>query len=187
MGRKKRPVYDIVASDSRTPRDGRFLEKVGQYNPLMENATVTILKRDRVLYWLQTGAQPTDTVRSLLSKEGVLLEMHMLRKGREQEEIASAVEKHNADRQSKISAAPAKKQAPAPAPAAEAAPQTATVAHDFSATEQAEARGINEPPTSIMEPAPAIEAPAATEEAAPAEAPAATDEAAPAADAPTEG
>lgn len=173
MGRKKRPVYDIVASDSRTPRDGRFLEKVGQYNPLMENTPITILKRDRVLYWLQTGAQPTDTVRSLLRKEGVLLEMHMLRKGREQAEIASAIEEHNAARQSKIAAAPVKKQAAAPAPAAETA---APVANDFSATEDAESRATEEAPASIMEPAP-------TEDAAPA----ATDEAAPAADAPTEG
>ena len=69
-GAKKRPFYRIVVSDSESPRDGRFLENVGTYNPLQDPAEVT-LKTDRVHYWLQQGAIPTDTVRSLLKKEGV--------------------------------------------------------------------------------------------------------------------
>ncbi len=69
-GAKKRPFYRIVVADSESPRDGRFLENVGTYNPLQEPAEVT-LKADRVHYWLQQGAIPTDTVRSLLKKEGV--------------------------------------------------------------------------------------------------------------------
>ena len=69
-GAKKRPFYRIVVADSESPRDGRFLENVGTYNPLQEPAQVT-LKTDRVHYWLQQGATPTDTVRSLLKKEGL--------------------------------------------------------------------------------------------------------------------
>lgn len=100
MGRKKRPVYDIVAADSRNTRDGRFIEKVGQYNPMVVTGQIT-LKRDRALYWLQTGAQPTDTVRSILSREGLLLELHLNRKGKTPEEIAQTVENHLARRQNR--------------------------------------------------------------------------------------
>ncbi|MEO5928948.1 MAG: 30S ribosomal protein S16 [Candidatus Kapaibacterium sp.] len=100
MGRKKRPVYDIVAADSRSPRDGRFIEKVGQYNPMVVADQIT-LKRDRVLHWLQTGAQPTDTVRSLLSRQGMLLEMHLNRKGTGSEEIAQQIENHVARKQNR--------------------------------------------------------------------------------------
>jgi small subunit ribosomal protein S16 len=66
-GAKKRPFYRIVATDARNPRDGRFLEKLGTYNPLTEEGTIE-LKRDRVEYWLGTGAQPTDVVRRILRK-----------------------------------------------------------------------------------------------------------------------
>ena len=100
MGRKKRPVYDIVAADSRSPRDGRFIEKVGQYNPMVVAGQVT-LKRDRVLHWLQTGAQPTDTVNALLRREGMLLELHLNRKGKGGDEIAQLVENHVAKRQNR--------------------------------------------------------------------------------------
>lgn len=67
-GAKKRPFYRIVAADARSPRDGRFLEKLGTYNPLTEEATLE-LKRDRVDYWLGVGAQPTATVQRLLRKD----------------------------------------------------------------------------------------------------------------------
>jgi len=69
-GAKKRPFYRIVVADSESPRDGRYLENVGTYNPLREPAEVT-LKTDRVQYWLQQGAIPTDTVKNLLKREGV--------------------------------------------------------------------------------------------------------------------
>lgn len=69
-GAKKRPFYRIVVADSESPRDGRFLENVGTYNPLQDPVEVT-LKTDRVQYWLQQGAIPSDTVRNLLKKEGV--------------------------------------------------------------------------------------------------------------------
>ena len=70
-GAKKRPFYRIVAADSESPRDGRFLEKLGTYNPLQETAQV-VLNTDRVKYWIAQGATPTDTVRSILKREGVI-------------------------------------------------------------------------------------------------------------------
>lgn len=69
-GAKKRPFYRIVVADNESPRDGRFLENVGTYNPLRDPVEVT-LKTDRVQYWLQQGAIPTDTVRSILKKNGM--------------------------------------------------------------------------------------------------------------------
>ncbi|MDH6355938.1 small subunit ribosomal protein S16 [Dysgonomonas sp. PH5-45] len=76
-GRKDYPYYQIVIADSRAPRDGKFIEKVGSYNPNTNPATIT-LEFDRALYWMQVGAQPTDTVRNILSHEGVLLKKHLL-------------------------------------------------------------------------------------------------------------
>lgn len=71
MGTKKKPFYRIVIADSRSPRDGRFIENVGYYNPKTEPALINI-KDDRAIYWLEQGAQPSDTVRSLLSKKGLI-------------------------------------------------------------------------------------------------------------------
>jgi len=72
-GSKKRPFYRIVAADSRMPRDGRFIDKLGTYNPLLPKDSEERAKMDveRIQYWLQQGAIPTDTVRSLLKKEGI--------------------------------------------------------------------------------------------------------------------
>ena len=93
MGRKKRPIYGLVAADARSPRDGRFIEDLGRYEPLNEPEIVT-LKNDRILYWLQHGAEPTDTVRSILSKHGLMLALHMKRKGASDDEIWTAVDSH---------------------------------------------------------------------------------------------
>ena len=77
-GRKKAPMYRIVVADSKSPRDGKFLEIIGQYQPRQgENALN--LKADRANYWLDNGAQPSDTVRSLLRKAGVLKQRHEAR------------------------------------------------------------------------------------------------------------
>ncbi|MCC7665608.1 30S ribosomal protein S16 [Liquorilactobacillus satsumensis] len=75
MGSKKRPFYRIVVADSRSPRDGRFIETVGTYNPLVEPEKVT-LKEENILNWLNNGAQPSDTVRNILSKNGVMKKFH---------------------------------------------------------------------------------------------------------------
>ena len=69
-GAKKRPYYRIVVADSESPRDGRYLEAVGSYNPLQDPAEVT-LKADRLKYWIDQGALPSDTVKSILKKEGL--------------------------------------------------------------------------------------------------------------------
>ena len=74
MGSKKKPFYRINVADSRSPRDGRFIETVGTYNPLVAENQVTL--KDRVLAWLADGAQPSDTVRNILSREGVLKKFH---------------------------------------------------------------------------------------------------------------
>ena len=75
MGQKKAPVYRIVAADSRSPRDGRFIEVVGTYNPVKEPAQVSI-NEELALKWLHNGAQPSDTVRSLLSSQGIMTKFH---------------------------------------------------------------------------------------------------------------
>jgi small subunit ribosomal protein S16 len=80
-GRKKNPMYRIVVADSHSPRDGKFIEVVGQYAP-RSGDTALNLESDRVNYWLDNGAQPTDTVRSLLRKAGVLKTRHEARLGR---------------------------------------------------------------------------------------------------------
>ena len=75
MGKKGAPFYRIVAADSRSPRDGPFIEQIGTYNPTKAEEKVT-LDKELAKKWLSNGAQPTDTVRSILSHEGVLKEMH---------------------------------------------------------------------------------------------------------------
>ncbi|MBS1729373.1 MAG: 30S ribosomal protein S16 [Bacteroidetes bacterium] len=77
-GSKKRPFYFIVIADARSPRDGKFIQKIGTYNPLTVPATI-ILDRQKALEWLHKGAQPTDTVRRILSFKGVLFLKHLLR------------------------------------------------------------------------------------------------------------
>jgi small subunit ribosomal protein S16 len=71
MGRRNRPFYRIVVTDSRSPRDGKFIEIIGHYNPLTDPATISI-NEEKALKWLGCGAQPTDTVRSLLGKLGIM-------------------------------------------------------------------------------------------------------------------
>ena len=71
MGAKKAPFYRIVVADSRYPRDGRFIEEIGYYNPLTNPAEVKV-DAEKVQKWISNGAQPTDTVKALLKKEGVL-------------------------------------------------------------------------------------------------------------------
>lgn len=70
-GSKQRPFYRIVAADARSPRDGRFIDTIGTYNPIPTEKAVTI-DEEKALYWLNNGAQPTDTVRSLLSDKGIM-------------------------------------------------------------------------------------------------------------------
>lgn len=103
-GRKGYAFYHIVVADSRAPRDGRFIERIGSYNPNTNPATI-VLDSEKALTWLNNGAQPTDTCRSILSKEGVLLKKHLLegvKKGAFDE--AKAEEKFNAWKEAKSKA-----------------------------------------------------------------------------------
>ena len=91
MGKKKQPIYKMVAADSRSPRDGKFLEAVGFYNPLTNPHTLDI-KEDRIMYWLNVGAQPTHTVKSLLRQKGITLKKELLTKGLDEEKVKSELE-----------------------------------------------------------------------------------------------
>ena len=92
LGRKKKPFYRIVAADQRSPRDGRFIEVLGYYNPLEVPHKIE-LKEDRVLYWLDKGAQPSDTVRSLLRQKGIWLKLDLRKRGVEQDKIEEEFKK----------------------------------------------------------------------------------------------
>ena len=107
QGKKGFAFYHIVAADSRAPRDGKYIERLGSYNPNTHPVTVE-LDFDKALYWLTNGAQPTETCRNILSHEGVLLKKHLLggvKKGAFTEAEAEArFDKWNAEKQSKINA-----------------------------------------------------------------------------------
>jgi len=75
-GRKKLAMYDVIVADARAPRDGRFIEKIGTYNPLTVPASI-VLNDDRAFHWLMNGAQPSDTVKAMLSYRGVMLKKHL--------------------------------------------------------------------------------------------------------------
>ena len=79
MGAKRQPFYRIVVADSRSPRDGRFIEIVGNYDPTKNPAIVNV-DEEKIMAWIKHGAQPTDTVRSLLSKKGIMKKIHEERK-----------------------------------------------------------------------------------------------------------
>ena len=180
-GHKGYAVYRIVAADARAPRDGRFIEKLGMYNPNTNPATV-MLNFDRALYWLEVGAQPTDTVRNILSREGVLLMKHLrggVKKGAFDEAAAQAkFDAWKADKEKGLEAVRQGDQKAAKDLAAKkleaekkvneaiakkvADKKAAAVAEE--APEVEEAPAVEETP--VAEEAPATEAPA--EEAAPA-------------------
>lgn len=92
IGKKKLPQYHIVAADSRAARNGKFLEVVGRYEPL-RNPMLIETKEDRLLYWLKVGAQPSDTLRSLLQRSGMWLKWTLLKKGADEATIAREMEK----------------------------------------------------------------------------------------------
>lgn len=125
MGRKKMPIYKIVAADSRAPRDGRFIESVGIYNP-NDNPVSIDLKEDRVFYWLKSGAQPTYTVKNLLSRKGLMLKLHLTKTGANAQKISdehnkwAATQEHRAKNENEKKARnKAKKKKSAEQPAAE--------------------------------------------------------------------
>ena len=81
MGAKKAPFYRIIVADARSPRDGRFIDTLGTYNPLTNPAEIKV-KEEETLNWLTKGAQPTDTVKNILSKAGIMEKYHNMRQGK---------------------------------------------------------------------------------------------------------
>lgn len=100
-GRKKRPFYHIVVADSRSPRDGRVIERLGRYDNVSEKQELTY-DEERIIHWLKIGAQPSDTVRSLLKKEGILYKMHLERWGKSEEEIQAAIDEWRTAKDAKV-------------------------------------------------------------------------------------
>lgn len=86
MGKKKQPFYRIVAADSRVRRDGKYIEKIGHYNPLTHPAEI-VINEEKAFYWLKNGALPTDTVKNLFSKKGIMLKWRFMKKGYPQDKI----------------------------------------------------------------------------------------------------
>jgi small subunit ribosomal protein S16 len=91
MGAKKRPTYRFVATDSRMPRDGRFIEILGHYNPIEKPATVKV-NEEKVFYWLKQGAVPSDTAKGLFKQIGLLRKWEMVQKGEDVSQIALATQ-----------------------------------------------------------------------------------------------
>ncbi len=110
MGKKKQPIYKVVAADSRSPRDGKFLESIGLYNPLTDPSTIEI-KEERALYWLGVGAQPTETVKSLLSQKGILFKRELIRKGLSEDKVEAELESWKKQKEAKTKGASLTKKA----------------------------------------------------------------------------
>lgn len=108
-GRKKRPIWHIVVAERHEARDGRIVERVGRYDNVTEKKEV-ILNEDRILYWLDTGAQPTDTVRKILRREGILYKRHLMNWGKSEEEIEAAMSEWREYRDSKKEDAASRKE-----------------------------------------------------------------------------
>ncbi len=102
-GAKKKPSYRVVVADSRSPRDGRFIEIIGHYNPRTDPVTVNI-HEDRVLHWLSEGAQPTDTVRRLLENRGTLDRFARLKAGEDLEKLLVEAQSARTENQEKVQA-----------------------------------------------------------------------------------
>lgn len=129
-GKKKYPIYRVVATDMRSPRDGRYIESVGQYNPNMNPISLT-LKEARVFHWLKKGAQPTNTVRSLLQRNGMWLKWTLQRRGTDEAKAQVIIEKwqmqqaEKSQREADKKTRRAEKKKAAKAKPAEAAPAAA--------------------------------------------------------------
>jgi small subunit ribosomal protein S16 len=141
-GRKKTPMFRIVVADSKAPRDGRFIEIIGQYQPRFGGDNALNLQLDRVNYWMDVGAEPSDTVRSLLRRAGVMKARHETRLGAKLKANAVAVPSDSA-----ASSAPAPSAA---APAAETPPTSgATPMSDIDVPPTSGATPMSDmPPTS---------------------------------------
>jgi small subunit ribosomal protein S16 len=148
-GAKKRPFYSIVVADIRAPRDGKFIEKIGTFNPLLadDHPQKLVVKADRATYWLGTGAKPTERVAKLMSKLGIVeapkyneQPKQSAPKAKAQERLKEKAEKEAAAKEAaeaEAAEAAAAAAAPAEAPVAEEAPAEAAVAEEAPAEEGA--------------------------------------------------
>lgn len=130
MGKKKQPIYKIVAADSRSPRDGKFLESLGIYNPLTNPHSID-LKEDRVNYWLDNGAQPTGTVKSLLNQKGITLKRDLVKRKFSEEKIEAELTTWKNKREASLQSSLTKKKL--------SAKQKAKAEQQAAATEEAPA------------------------------------------------
>ena len=174
-GRKKQAIYDVVVADARAPRDGRFIEKLGTYNPNTNPASINI-NNERALTWLLNGAQPTDTVKAMLSYRGVMLKKHLqigVLKGAISQEQADA--KFNAWLSEKDTKIEGKKDqlatAKADAKKSALAVETAKNQARIDAIKAKEAAVVAAAAPAVEEATSTVEAPAAEQEIAAAEAP----------------
>jgi small subunit ribosomal protein S16 len=101
IGRKKVPIYKLVAADSRSPRNGRFIESLGVYKPLVQPMEFDV-KEPRLLYWLERGAKPSDTVRTLLSRKGIWLRWSLMKKGADEAMISAELQKWQTLQEAKL-------------------------------------------------------------------------------------
>lgn len=92
MGKKKQPFYRIIAIDSRTRRDGKYIENIGYYNPLTHPAEI-VVNEDKAFQWLKNGAIPSDTVRNLFRQKGIMMKWHLMKAGIDPEKIAEEFKK----------------------------------------------------------------------------------------------
>ncbi len=171
MGRKKRPFYRIVVADARFPRDGRYIENIGTYNPITEPPQVSVAE-DRAIYWLDNGALPTQTVRSLLKKEGILHKRFLLKRGFDEARLDEEMKKWEViqlERKRKAESAKAesakaktkakkKEEEKAETPAQEAAPEAKTqIEENVPEAEPQVEEAVAEAKTQAQEAAPEAE------------------------------
>lgn len=108
-GRRKRPIHHIVVADSRAPRDGKIIENIGRFDNITSKKQV-YLNEERAIYWIQKGAQPSDTVRSILRDQGVLYKIHLMNWGKSEEEIEQALAEWREAREAKKGQEPNRKE-----------------------------------------------------------------------------
>jgi small subunit ribosomal protein S16 len=101
MGKKKQPIYRIIAADSRSPRDGRFIEEVGFYDPNKEPMVIK-LEETKVVKWIKNGAQPTETVNSLFKRYGLSYKLNLIKRGFDETRINEEMEKFSASKEEKL-------------------------------------------------------------------------------------
>jgi small subunit ribosomal protein S16 len=101
MGKKKQPIYRIIAADARSPRDGRFIEEVGFYDPNKEPMVIRI-KEDKVVKWIKNGAQPTQTVNSLFKRYGLSFKLNLIKRGFDEAKIGEEMQKFEASKEDKL-------------------------------------------------------------------------------------